>query len=172
MYEVSDPVTKFDRNLRTLVRDMFDTMYSADGVGLAAIQVGVKQRVLVLDLEHFGFVKGVFVNPEVVEASEEEQDSDEGCLSVPGLSAKLKRPRYVKVRYQDLNGNERYIEGEMLLARALLHEMDHLDGKVFIDLLEPDIRKSVDEDIERIKQGLPPKKAEVPDYREKTAALR
>ncbi|RME91171.1 MAG: peptide deformylase [Candidatus Hydrogenedentota bacterium] len=172
LYEISEKVTEFGRPLRPLIRDMFDTMYAADGVGLAAIQIGVKKRILVLDLTHFGFVKGVFINPEVVEQSKEMQEGDEGCLSVPGLSVPLKRPKYVKVKYQDLNGSERIIEGEMLLARALLHEMDHLDGKVFVDLLEPAIKREVAEDIERIKQGLMPQKERIPEYRKEVSKAR
>ncbi|MCX7633190.1 MAG: peptide deformylase [Turneriella sp.] len=170
LYQVSEPVTKFDRNLRNLVRDMFDSMAAEGGVGLAAVQIGVLQRVIVIDLVEKGFIKGAFVNPRLLEASEELQDGEEGCLSVPGLSAQLKRPRWVKIGYQDLSGNEKTIEGEMLLARAFLHEMDHLDGKVFVDQLEPEIHRLLAGDIERIKQGLPVANPKVPEYRKKKSA--
>lgn len=165
LYEVGVRVEKFDRKLRTLVRDMFDTMYSASGVGLAALQIGVKQRVLVIDLEEQGFIKGVFINPEIAEQSKEMQDGDEGCLSVPGLSIPFKRPKWVKVKYQDISGAWKNVEGEMLMARALLHEMDHLDGKIFVDELEPDLRIEYAEDIERIKSGKPPLNPKIPDFR-------
>ncbi|MCS6971641.1 MAG: peptide deformylase [Leptospiraceae bacterium] len=170
LYQVSEPVTKFDRNLRNLVRDMFDSMAAEGGVGLAAVQIGVLQRVIVIDLVEKGFIKGAFVNPRLLAASEELQDGEEGCLSVPGLSAQLKRPRWVKIGYQDLSGNEKTIEGEMLLARAFLHEMDHLDGKVFVDQLEPEIHRLLAGDIERIKQGLPVENPKVPEYRKKKSA--
>ena len=153
LYQVSEPIKKFDRDLRDLVRDMFDSMAAEGGVGLAAVQIGVLKRVLVIDLVEKGFIKGAFVNPRLIESSEEMQDGEEGCLSVPGLSAELKRPRWVKIGYQDMSGNEKTVEGEMLLARAFLHEMDHLDGRVFVDQLEPAIHKLLAGDVERIKHG-------------------
>lgn len=167
LYQVSEPIKKFDRALRDLVRDMFDSMASEGGVGLAAVQIGVLQRVLVIDLVEKGFVKGAFINPHLIEASEEMQDGEEGCLSVPGLSAELRRPRHVKIGYQDLSGNKKTIEGEMLLARAFLHEMDHLDGKVFVDQLEPKLHKTLAGDIKRLKQGLPVEEPVEPKYRNK-----
>lgn len=167
LYQVSESIKKFDRSLRDLVRDMFDSMIEEGGVGLAAVQIGVLKRVLVIDLVQKGFIKGAFVNPRVIEASDEMQDGEEGCLSVPGLSAELKRPRWVKIGFQDLSGNEKTVEGEMLLARAFLHEMDHLDGKVFVDQLEPKLHKELAGDIDRIKQGLPVKEPHEPKYRNK-----
>lgn len=167
LYQVSESIKKFDRSLRDLVRDMFDSMIEEGGVGLAAVQIGVLKRVLVIDLVQKGFIKGAFVNPRVIEASDEMQDGEEGCLSVPGLSAELKRPRWVKIGFQDLSGNEKTVEGEMLLARAFLHEMDHLDGKVFVDQLEPKLHKELAGDIDRIKQGLPVKEPHEPKYRSK-----
>ncbi len=153
LYTSSLPVTSFGRDLRNLVRDMYDTMNKANGVGLAAVQAGVLQRVLIIDLEHQGFRKGVFINPVLLESSGE-QRSEEGCLSVPGLSVPLTRPKKVVVEYQNLSGRTERVEAENLFARALLHEMDHLDGKVFIDLLEPDLRLAHAEEIEKIKQGI------------------
>lgn len=170
LYKVSEPVTKFDRELRDLVRDMFDSMAEEGGVGLAAVQIGVLKRVLVIDLVEKGFIKGAFVNPRLLEASEEMQDGEEGCLSVPGLSAELKRPRWVKIGYQDMSGKEKIVEGEMLLARAFLHEMDHLDGKVFVDQLEPKLHKQLAGDIDRIKSGLPVEHAIEPKYRNRKKA--
>ncbi|MCB1201096.1 MAG: peptide deformylase [Leptospiraceae bacterium] len=170
LYQKAEPVAKFDRKLRGLARDMFETMYEASGVGLAAVQIGVLQRLLVIDLEDQGFIKGVFINPEVLEVSEEMQEGEEGCLSVPGLSVPHPRPRWVKIGYQDLNGTKRTVEGEMLLARAFLHEMDHLDGKVFVDQLEPDMKLEFAEDIERIKAGKPPRESKKPAYRRARSA--
>ncbi|GAB4427990.1 MAG: peptide deformylase [Turneriella sp.] len=167
LYKVSDPVTKFDKGLRDLVRDMFDSMAAEGGVGLAAVQIGILKRVLVIDLVEKGFIKGAFINPRLLEASKDMQDGEEGCLSVPGLSAELKRPRWVKIGYQDMSGNEKVVEGEMLLARAFLHEMDHLDGKVFVDQLEPDIHKMLAGDVDRIRKGLPVEHPHEPRYRNK-----
>lgn len=172
LYEVSEPVTRFDRELRNLARDMFDTMYAANGVGLAGVQVGVLKRILVIDLADNGFIKGVFINPKVKTQSEEMQHGEEGCLSVPGLSANLARPRKVTVEYQDLTGNTKEVNAELLMARALLHEMDHLDGKVFVDLLEPDLKTELNDDIERIKQGLKPIGTKEPKYRTERMAIR
>ena len=165
LYKVSAKIETFDSSLRPLVRDMFDTMYEARGVGLAGVQIGVLKRLLVIDLEDMGFTKGVFINPVVAEASDEIQQGEEGCLSVPGLAAQLDRPKWVKVKYQNIAGEENFVEGEMLMARALLHEMDHLDGKVFVDQLEPDLRLELQDNIELIKQGKEPSNAVVPDYR-------
>ncbi|HRP68206.1 MAG TPA: peptide deformylase [Turneriella sp.] len=170
LYQVSEKITRFDKSLRDLVRDMFDSMAAEGGVGLAAVQIGVLKRVLVIDLIEKGFLKGAFINPHLIEASQEMQDGEEGCLSVPGLSAELKRPRWVKIGYQDLSGNEKTVEGEMLLARAFLHEMDHLDGKVFVDQLEPKLHKQLMGDIDRIKQGLSVKEPHLPKYRNKKAS--
>ena len=170
LYKVSESVKKFDRELRDLVRDMFDSMAEEGGVGLAAVQIGILKRVLVIDLVEKGFIKGAFINPRLLEASDEMQDGEEGCLSVPGLSAELKRPRWVKIGYQDMSGNEKVVEGEMLLARAFLHEMDHLDGKVFVDQLEPKLHKELAGDIERIKSGLPVEHVIEPKYRNRKKA--
>ncbi len=137
----SAPVEAFDDELRTLVADMFETMYAAPGIGLAAIQVGVPQRVLVIDLQEPGEdgepvrAPRVFVNPQVVEASDELSVYNEGCLSVPDMYAEVDRPARIRARWQDLDGawHEEVMEG--LLATCLQHEMDHLEGVVFIDHL-------------------------------------
>ncbi|MES0491786.1 MAG: peptide deformylase [Leptospirales bacterium] len=165
MYKKSKPVTEFNQELRDLVRDMFDTMYEYRGVGLAAVQIGVLTRVLVIDLESMGFTKGVFINPEIVSASDKFQTGEEGCLSIPGVLALLKRPQWVTVKYYNVFGNEKEITGKDFMARALLHEMDHLDGKVFIDLLEPDIRSGIEMEIDTIKHGEILKNGKIPAYR-------
>lgn len=172
LYKKSKPITQFNKELRDLVRDMFDTMYEKNGVGLAAVQVGILKRVIVIDLESMGHSKGVFINPEIIEVSDDTVRQEEGCLSVPGLSAELNRPRWVKARYFDVFGKEHTIEGENIMARALVHEMDHLDGEVFIDKLEKDVLASVQTDIERIKKGKKAKISQPPSYRKKAAKRR
>lgn len=122
------PVTKITNGTRDLIEDMFDTMYEAMGVGLAAPQVGILRRICVVDVRDEDPV--ILINPEVIETSGEQTD-DEGCLSVPGKCAQVTRPDYVKVKSMDLDMNEVVYEGEGLKARAILHEMDHLDGILY-----------------------------------------
>ncbi|MCC3865837.1 peptide deformylase [Terrisporobacter petrolearius] len=128
----SKVVEKFDQKLIDLLEDMADTMYEADGVGLAAPQVSILKRVVVIDVGD-GLLE--LVNPKIIETSGEQIDA-EGCLSVPGENGEVKRPYVVKVRAQDRHGNTFEIEGEELLARAFCHEIDHLDGVLFVDKVE------------------------------------
>ncbi len=131
----SEPVKRIDAGIRKLVEDMFETMYDAPGIGLAAIQVGVAKRVVTMDLskkddEH---KPQVFINPEVTWASEEKSTYEEGCLSIPEYYEEVERPTEVKVKYLDLDGNEHEIEAKGLLATCLQHEIDHVNGVLFID---------------------------------------
>ena len=119
-----------DRTL-TLIEDMIDTMYEADGVGLAAPQVGILKRIFVIDV-YDDYGPRVFINPEILEVSGS-QVGEEGCLSVPGLSEDVERPNYVKVKALNEKGEEFVLEAEELLARAICHENDHLDGILFVD---------------------------------------
>ncbi|MPZ59069.1 MAG: peptide deformylase [Rhizobiales bacterium] len=134
---VSAPVQAVDDDLRRLVEDMFETMYDAPGIGLAAIQVGVPQRVVTLDLAKKDEPKDprVFVNPEVLWRSDENATHEEGCLSIPEYYEEVERPAKVKVRHLDLDGKVQEIEAEGLLATCLQHEIDHLNGVLFIDYL-------------------------------------
>jgi peptide deformylase len=132
-------VEELDADLVTLVNGMYDTMDLEDGIGLAAPQVGVRKRLFTFDL-HEGDGPGVVINPEIVE-SDGETVSDEGCLSVPGYRFEVVRAERVTMRGMDLDGREIIIEGEDLLARMIQHEIDHLDGVLLIDRVEPDIRR-------------------------------
>lgn len=153
---VSEPVTVFDDELKTLVEDMFETMYDAPGIGLAAIQVGVPLRVLVIDLQpddedaepvacnHDGHhhhhqptkkEPRIFINPEILDPSDEHAVYNEGCLSVPEIYAEVERPARIRARWQDLDGKQYDEEIDGLLATCLQHEMDHLEGILFIDHL-------------------------------------
>ena len=127
----SRKVESFDEKIKILVADMIETMYDADGVGLAAPQVGILKRILVIDIYDETGVK-VLINPEIVDQKGEQIDV-EGCLSIPGVSGTVKRPEYIKVKGFDQEGKEIVVEGEGLLARALCHEIDHLDGILFTD---------------------------------------
>jgi len=130
--EEAKTVTKFNSNLHKLLDDMADTMYDASGVGLAAPQIGILKRVIVMDVgSELGLIE--LVNPEVVEKSGE-QTGPEGCLSIPGLQGDVTRPMYVKAKGQDRNGSEIFVEGTELLARCIMHEIDHLNGVLYTDL--------------------------------------
>jgi len=125
-------VTEINARIRTLLDDMAETMYAADGCGLAAPQVGVRRRVVVIDTGDSGLLE--LINPEIIKAEGEQQES-EGCLSIPGEWGITRRPAKVTVKALDRHGNEIVVEGEGLLARAFCHEIDHLDGKLFIDVV-------------------------------------
>ena len=132
LHKVCRPVEKFDSKLHRLLDDMKETLAEANGVGLAAPQVGILRRVVVVDT---GEEMLELVNPELLETSGE-QIGSEGCLSVPGKYGIVKRPNYAKVRAYDRDGNEFEVEGEELMARCFCHELDHLDGIVYTEIME------------------------------------
>jgi peptide deformylase len=147
------PVMRFDDELHRLIDDMVETMYAAPGIGLAATQVGVPLRLFVIDLS-VGRTDGeliVLVNPEFV-AREGMQIEEEGCLSVPGFNASVVRPARVVVKGQDRDGRERTLEGTGLLARAFQHEMDHLDGRLFVDRLRGIKRDMIVRKIQKLRR--------------------
>jgi peptide deformylase len=140
--KISSPVETVDDEVRKLVADMFETMYAAPGIGLAAIQVGVPKRILVIDLNEPEEEGGkpvsdpqVFINPEILEHSDQDVPYTEGCLSVPDQYAEVDRPDRIRARWLDLDGKVREEEISGLLATCLQHEMDHLEGILFIDHL-------------------------------------
>ena len=133
----SRTVDKMTPRIGELITDMLDTMYDAMGVGLAAPQVGILKGIVVIDV---GEGPIVLINPEILETSGE-QTGDEGCLSVPGMAGQVTRPNYVKVKALDVNMDEQIYEGEGLLARAFCHEIDHLDGKMYTELVEGELHK-------------------------------
>ncbi len=131
----SEPVKAVDKPLRALIDDMFETMYAAPGIGLAAIQIGVAQRVVTMDLAKKDDPKApqVFINPEVVWSSDEKSIYEEGCLSIPEYYEEVERPKAVKVKFLDINLKPQEIEAAGLLATCLQHEIDHTNGVLFID---------------------------------------
>jgi peptide deformylase len=135
--QVSEPVGVVTPNIRALAADMLDTMYDAPGIGLAAIQIGVAKRVVTIDLAKQDEDKNpiVFLNPEITWESDELGIYEEGCLSIPEYYEEVERPAVVKVRYMDLDGKAQEIEASGLLATCIQHEIDHLDGVLFIDHL-------------------------------------
>ena len=172
---ISESVTQFDDELKTLVADMFETMYDAPGIGLAAIQVGVPLRVLVIDLQpddpdaepevctaHGGHTHShqpvkreprVFINPEILDPSEDLSVYSEGCLSVPDIYADVERPARIRARWQDLDGKAYDEEIEGLLATCLQHEMDHLEGILFIDHLSRLKRQMALKKLEKLRKA-------------------
>ena len=173
--EISAPVTVFDDSLKTLVADMFETMYDAPGIGLAAIQVGVPLRVLTIDLQpededaepevctaHGGHhhthrplkrEPQIFINPELFDPSDEHGVYSEGCLSVPEIYADVERPTRIRARWQDIDGKQHEQEIEGLLATCLQHEMDHLEGVLFIDHLSRLKRQMALKKLEKLRKA-------------------
>ena len=138
------PVENVDKDLQILMDDMLETMYAAPGIGLAAIQVGVPKRVIVMDIEQKEGKKNplFFINPEVIEKSKNLSTYEEGCLSVPGQFAEIDRPDKCQIKYLDYFGKKREITTEGMLATCIQHEMDHLEGILFIDYLSK-LKKSM-----------------------------
>ena len=137
LHKVAQPVTVFDARLKQLVADMAETMYDAPGVGLAASQVDVHQQLIVIDISDTSSELRVFINPEIVWASEAMQVYDEGCLSVPGVYDGIERHAEIKVRALDVAGEPFETAADGLFAVCIQHEMDHLKGKVFVEYLSP-----------------------------------
>lgn len=135
LHRVAEPVREVDDRIRELVRDMADTMYDAPGVGLAATQVDVHERVVVIDVSEEGNELRVLINPEITWKSDERQTYEEGCLSVPGIYDEVERAARIRYRALDADGNPYEAEAEGLLAVCVQHELDHLDGKVFVEYL-------------------------------------
>ena len=145
--QVAQPVTTVDDEVRRLVDDMAETMYAAPGIGLAAVQINVAQRVVVIDLSETRNALQVFINPEIMER-DGKQVFEEGCLSVPGVYDEVERSRHIRMRALDRNGQPFELEAEGLLATCIQHEIDHLEGKVFVDYLsrlkQTRIRKKIE----------------------------
>ena len=134
LHTVASPVTRVDDKIRRLIKDMADTMYAAPGVGLAATQVDVHRRVIIVDISETHDQLKVFINPEIIALSGA-SDCAEGCLSVPGIFEKIQRSERIRVRALDAHGRPFELDAEALLAVCIQHEMDHLEGKVFVEYL-------------------------------------
>ncbi|WP_455476037.1 peptide deformylase [Bartonella sp. B17] len=133
--KLSEPIERVDSAIQKLADDMLDTMYDAEGIGLAAIQVGIPLRMLVIDISRDDTTKNplVIINPEILWFSDERNIYKEGCLSIPDYYAEVERPKRIRVRYNDCQGKQREIEADHLLATCLQHEIDHLNGCLFVD---------------------------------------
>ena len=137
LHTVAKPVKEIDARIKTLIADMLETMYDANGIGLAATQVDVHERLVVIDTSEERDEPMVLINPEITWASDERMKGEEGCLSVPGIYDGVERATKVKVAALDRDGQSRSIEAEGMLAICIQHEMDHLMGKVFVEYLSP-----------------------------------
>jgi len=142
-------VTVFDGVIKTLVVDMLETMYDAKGVGLAATQIDVHQRIIVMDISEEKNDPVCLINPEIITQSGEEE-SEEGCLSVPGFFEKVRRAEFVTIKAQDEDGNSMEIEADEFLSICIQHEMDHLNGKLFVDYLSPLKRQRIKSKLDKI----------------------
>jgi len=146
---VAKPVANVDDATRKLLDDMFETMYEAPGIGLAATQINVHQQIVVMDLSEEKNDPLVFINPEVTVLTEETEPYDEGCLSVPGFYESVDRPNKIRVKALDRNGDAFELEPDGLLAVCIQHEMDHLNGKLFVDYISPMKRQRIRKKLEK-----------------------
>ena len=147
--KIAKPVTVFDEKLEVLIEDMLETMYEAEGIGLAATQVNVHKRLLLIDVSENRDSPQVFINPEFEILEDELSEYDEGCLSVPGFYETVSRPRMVKITAQDSKGETFEQAAEGILATCIQHEIDHLDGKLFVDYLSTLKRQRIRSKLEK-----------------------
>jgi len=143
------PVDNINNDVKTIVNDMFETMYAENGVGLAATQVNIHQQIVVIDVSENKEQSYVLINPEIIKKNDETLINEEGCLSVPSSYAKVERHTQVTVRAQDIEGNTFELDGEELLAICIQHELDHLKGILFVDYLSPLKRKRIQTKLEK-----------------------
>lgn len=147
--KIATPVTVFDEKLEVLIEDMFETMYEAQGIGLAATQVNVHKRLLVIDVSETKDSPLVFINPSFEVIEDELSEYDEGCLSVPGYYETVSRPQKVKISAMDKSGQPFEMDAEGILAVCIQHEIDHLDGKLFVDYISPLKRQRIRQKLEK-----------------------
>lgn len=146
---VAKPVEKVDDRIRKLAKDMLETMYSAPGIGLAATQVNVHERILVIDVSEDKSDPHVFINPEIEVLDQETKGYEEGCLSVPGFFEEVNRPAHIRINAIGLDGEPYVMEPKGLLAVCVQHEIDHLDGKLFVDYISPIKRQRIRSKLEK-----------------------
>ena len=152
--KIAVPVTSFDNDLKCLIDNMFETMYEANGIGLAATQVDVHKRLLVLDVSEERNDPKVFVNPTIDVIESDLADYDEGCLSVPGFYETVSRPKKIKVLAQDKEGSQFEIEADGVLSVCIQHEIDHLDGKLFVDYLSSLKRNRIKDKLQKERNSI------------------
>lgn len=146
----AEPLDRVDETTRAIIDDMFETMYDANGIGLAATQVDIHKRIIVIDVSESRDQPLVFINPEIIVLDGPDHSYDEGCLSVPGFYETVVRPEKVSVKYLDRDGNSCEMQPEGLLAVCIQHEIDHLNGKLFVDYISPLKRKRIRSKLEKL----------------------
>ena len=153
--KISDPITKVGINEKQLVKSLFETMYHNNGIGLAAIQVGIPKRIIVIDVSQKKEEKNplCFINPEIVKLSNEKSSYEEGCLSLPDTFVDIERPKLCWVKYIDIDGNKKEIECDNLLSTCIQHEINHLDGRLIIDFLSKLKRDIIVKTLSKSKQN-------------------
>ena len=164
LYEKAEKVEKFGRSLRDFVREMFEIMKKEKGIGLAATQLGVKKRVIVIDLLEMGGPRLSMINPRIIDTSSEKFLGEEGCLSIPGVYAQVERHKKIQVEYQDLSGRKHKIEAEDLSSRVIQHEIDHLDGILFISRISPSEKERILPLLQMLERGEIPQVEKKPSY--------
>ncbi len=152
LHSIAQKVTNIDQDVIDLIESMYNIMYRSNGVGLAAPQVEQPRRLIILDIEHYKGPSLALINPEVTASSDEKENYEEGCLSLPGITTDIMRPKEVTVKGVTPEGKEVTIDADGLLARVLQHEIDHLDGKVIVDYLEDHARKELNPELKNIKK--------------------
>lgn len=140
----SETVNDINKDIKQLVKDMYQMMYMNNGIGLSAVQIGVHLRIFVTDVPKFG--KYTMINPEIVNFSDKSSTYEEGCLSIPGIQTEVERPAEISIRYTDLKGKEKTIDASGLLSTCFQHEYDHLRGKLFIDKIDPTVKNKIMKD--------------------------
>ncbi len=152
LHRIASEILHIDQGIIDLIESMFNIMYKERGVGLAAPQIDVPHRLFVIDIESYNGPSLALINPEIVRASDEKVPYEEGCLSVPGISAEIMRPREISVKAINPEGKEISFDADGMLARVIQHELDHLNGKLFIDHLEDYAKKELTPELKRIKK--------------------
>ncbi|MCP4725068.1 MAG: peptide deformylase [bacterium] len=155
LHEIAEPVDEFDEEFQYLIDDMFETMFDADGVGLAATQIGVKKSIIVIHISNPDHNASMMtlINLEIID-SKGSAVYEEGCLSVPDITADVERPDEITVRFMDRNGESTEITADGLLARVIQHEYDHLNGILFVQKLDPSIKKAVSPQLKKLAKGI------------------
>jgi peptide deformylase len=155
--QASEPVVAVDDSLRALYQDMCDSMYAENGLGIAALQLGDPRRMFIVEPKLAGLSETdapvAFINPEIVEVSDETEETEEGCLSFPDIYIKIERPRRARLRAMGIDGKTFEMEGEALLARCMLHELDHLTGKLLADYVGPLKRQMMKKKLQKLKEA-------------------
>ena len=164
--KIAQPVKNFDKDLKNIIDRMFFTMYEEKGIGLAATQVNIHKRIIVIDVSEKKNEKLYLINPEIISLSDDKDSMEEGCLSVPGFYESVERPKNIKILTYDYDGKEIELQADGLLSTCIQHEIDHLNGKLFVDHISSLKRSRIETKIKKLKKdGLIASRKETPNYK-------